>query len=63
MNLVLQTTGGCSYKQPEIVLQTTGGKDEPNIVFMWKPCQTSHHGFTQEGVPRVHFGCPFDYIA
>ena len=27
-----------------LVLQTTGGKDEPNIVCMRKPYQTSHNG-------------------
>ena len=26
------------------LLQTTGGKDEPNIVFMWKSWRTSQHG-------------------
>jgi len=30
------------------LLQTTGGKDEPNIVFMWKSQRTSQHG-TQNG--------------
>ena len=27
-----------------VLLQTTGGKDEPNIVFMQKSYRTSQHG-------------------
>ena len=36
-----------NVNKTRVLLQTTGGKDELNIIFMWKSQQTSQHG-TQE---------------
>ena len=33
-----------NVNKTRVLLQTTGGKDEPNIVFMQKSLRTSQHG-------------------